>query len=257
MNGEIDESEWSSIVSYLYHSKDATTLRLLLRQEVNRLRQERGESLLPLTSSSSLSSSSSPSSTSKSGRSHTPNKQRSLSNSSTPHKSQLKSNTNTNSNSNSISFSFILPFSVFMNCLLDFQLSNHLKYLEGFQQIFISCDTDRDGILSNDEFEDCFTILRNSSVNNGVKGSDGKVEINEEEEEEMMRMVQDIVDPLHTGRISFTSMASCFNQIGKRMLTSSSTNNNNSHNNNSHNNTSTPTSTGRKSIKSAWSATRV
>lgn len=255
MSGDIDESEWTSIVSYLYHSRDATTLRLLLRQEVNRLRQERGDSSLPLTtqSQSQLQTLSSSSNSSTSGRSHTPNKQRgSSSNSATPQK-QLKSALA--SSNSAISPSFILPFPVFLNCLLDFQLSNHLKYLEGFQQIFISCDTDRDGILSNDEFEDCFTLLRNTSINAQGGGGGRTAEMNEEEEEEMMRMIKDIVDPIHTGRISFTSLASCFNQIGKKMITGSS-NNPPSQQQQQHQNTSTPTSTGRKSIKSAWGTAR-
>lgn len=209
---ETNESEWTSIVSYLYHSKDATTLRLLLRQEVNRLRQERGESSLPLSTSSTPPSrtAASPSSSSPSfGRSHTPNKRRPSSGSLTPHKQQQKSA----QQSPPSGPSFTLPFSVFLSCLLDFQISNHIKYLEGFHDIFTSCDGDRDGLLSSEELAECFHLLRHGE---GARGG-GEVQFGEEEEE-MLEMVRRLLDPIGTGRVSYTVMASCMNQIGKKIM---------------------------------------
>jgi hypothetical protein len=203
---ETNESEWTSIVSYLYHSKDATTLRLLLRQEVNRLRQERGESSLPLSSSTTPPSRASPSSSSL-GRSHTPNKRRPSSGSLTPHK-QSKSTSQPPSEA-----SFTLPFSVFLSCLFDFQISNHIKYLEGFHHIFTSCDGDRDGLLSSDELTECFHLLRHG------EGGGGGGEVGEEEGE-MFEMVRKLLDPIGTGRVSYTVMASCMNQIGKKIMSS-------------------------------------
>lgn len=201
---EIDESEWTSIVSYLYHSKDATTLRLLLRQEANRIREERGESSLPLSSvPNRVTSAPSPS------RSYTPNKRRPSSGTNTPHKQKSTSQPP----HESATPTFTLPFSVFLNCVLDFQISNHIKYLEGFHNIFTSCDTDRDGLLSLDDLVECFHRLRNNDPNDGdTMGT---------EERELFDMVKKLLDPLNTGRIAYTVMASCMNQIGKKIMNSS------------------------------------
>jgi hypothetical protein len=206
---ETEESEWTSIVSYLYHSKDATTLRLLLRQEVNRLRQERGEAALPLSTTPSRTAPSLSSSPSF-GRSHTPNKQRRPSlgtHKSTPQQSQQSQQ------------GFTLPFSVFLSCILDFQISNHVKYLEGFHHIFQSCDADRDGLLSSEELVDCFHLLRRGEGRGGGTG-----EIGGAEEREMLEMVKKLLDPIGTGRVSYTVMASCMNQIGKKIMSKGSTN---------------------------------
>lgn len=200
---EIDEGEWTSIVSYLYHSKDATTLRLLLRQEANRIREERGDIAIPLTSTSNRITPSPALS-----RSHTPNKRR-PSSGSTPHKQKSPSN----SSNESSSPNFTLPFSAFLNCVLDFQISNHIKYLEGFHHIFTSCDTDRDGLLSIDELVECFHRLRNNNSHGD--------EFLGDEERELFEMVKKLLDPVGTGRIPYTVMASCMNQIGKKIMNSS------------------------------------
>jgi hypothetical protein len=207
MNSElIEESEWNSIVSYLYHSKDATTLRLLLRQEVNRLRQERGESAFSLSPAPIRSAAPSPASPSPStGRSHTPNKRRPSSGSLTPHKQKQTPQQNLPI--------FSLPFPVFMACLIDFQITNHIKFLEGFHHIFASCDSDRDGLLSLEELTECFQLLRHGTG----ERSHGPLD---EEEREMFEMIQKLLDPVGTGRVAYTMMASCMNQIGKKLMTS-------------------------------------
>jgi hypothetical protein len=208
---EIEESEWNSIVSYLYHSKDATTLRLLLRQEVNRLRQERGESAFPLSTTPTRSAPTPASSVT--GRSHTPNKRRpsTSSGSLTPHKHKQTSQ------QTAVSNTFTLPFPVFLACLIDFQITNHIKYLEGFHHIFSACDGDRDGLLSLDELTDCFHLLRHGS---GVERPQQTQVSLDEEEGEMFEMIQKLLDPLGTGRVSYSMMASCMNQIGKKIMNS-------------------------------------
>ena len=52
-----------------------------------------------------------------------------------------------------------LKFSVFLKCVLDFQLKEHEKFLGYFVQIFKRADVDRDGILSEVEFRNLMLSL--------------------------------------------------------------------------------------------------
>ena len=52
-----------------------------------------------------------------------------------------------------------LKFSVFLKCVLDFQLKEHEKFLAFFVQVFKRADSDRDGILNEQEFRNLMMAL--------------------------------------------------------------------------------------------------
>ena len=45
-----------------------------------------------------------------------------------------------------------LSFSEFVQCVLEFQLSQHEKFLDSFLKLFRSVDINNDGVLNEDEF---------------------------------------------------------------------------------------------------------
>lgn len=56
-----------------------------------------------------------------------------------------------------------ISYQFFVKVVQDFQLKCHVQYLNSFRTSFKNCDTDADGILSANEFHDCFTALRRSA----------------------------------------------------------------------------------------------
>jgi Ca2+-binding EF-hand superfamily protein len=52
-----------------------------------------------------------------------------------------------------------LKFGVFLKCVLDFQLKEHEKFLGFFVNMFKRVDTDRDGILNENEFRNLMISL--------------------------------------------------------------------------------------------------
>ena len=47
-----------------------------------------------------------------------------------------------------------LTYAEFQKTILDFQLTEHEKFLHEFTQLFKQMDRDRNGILNEDEFKD-------------------------------------------------------------------------------------------------------
>ena len=52
-----------------------------------------------------------------------------------------------------------LKFSVFLKCVLDFQLKEHEKFLSYFVSMFKKVDSDRDGIVNENEFRNLMMSL--------------------------------------------------------------------------------------------------
>ena len=52
-----------------------------------------------------------------------------------------------------------LKFSVFLKCVLDFQLKEHEKFLSYFVSVFKKVDGDRDGIVNENEFRNLMVSL--------------------------------------------------------------------------------------------------
>jgi Ca2+-binding EF-hand superfamily protein len=53
-----------------------------------------------------------------------------------------------------------LTYAEFQKTILDFQLSEHEKFLYDFTQLFKQVDTDRNGIINEDEFRDLLSQMR-------------------------------------------------------------------------------------------------
>ena len=123
---------------------------------------------------------------------------------------------------------FDLPFDVFMKCVLDFQLNAHENYLAGFKHIFRHYDDDGDGVLTSEQFRQCYIRLRT----HGADAPTSRVSFADEEDDDRTRSsaanrwskqeekvfmgILSIIDPAETDRVTFSAAATCLNKIGKR-----------------------------------------
>jgi len=240
IDGVISEQEYEDIVNYLYNQRDATTLRLLLRGEAKRLREEKyltrgedvprmdaGEMKQPQQQSRKASVAYE---TKKLGYERkVPPSMRRQSIERTNQQRYLEEQNN-----------FDLPYSVFLKCVLDFQLASHEKYIAGFKHAFRHYDDDGDGVLTSEQFRQCYIGLRaqggrvagdepSTVAGNSSSGKNGKPVVAwappspgaeeavwTQEEEEMFLALLAMIDPAETDRVTFSAAASFLNKIGKR-----------------------------------------
>lgn len=104
---------------------------------------------------------------------------------------------------------YMILFSDFLKCILDFQLKNHEKFLERFVSSFRQVDLDLDGVLNPEEFHSLFLDIRFD----GNKISNVSSE-QQEEAEETFSTLLNIVDPSSHNRICFSAAASCLSRLG-------------------------------------------
>ena len=62
-----------------------------------------------------------------------------------------------------------MKFAVFLKCVLDFQLKEHEKFLAYFVQLFKKADSDRDGILDENQFRN---LMISIGFNSDAPGTD-------------------------------------------------------------------------------------
>lgn len=105
-----------------------------------------------------------------------------------------------------------LPFPVFLKTVLEFQLSTHERYLDGFKRAFRHYDENADGVLTTTEFQACFLGLRGASPSL----SDPNLITWTDEEEAMFNALLADVDPNTTDRITYSNATTCLNRIGRR-----------------------------------------
>lgn len=103
-----------------------------------------------------------------------------------------------------------LPFPSFMKCVMDFQLRSHIQYLSTFKTAFKRCDADADGILSAEEFHECFQILRKGQI---PRYTDGGGMSESKDDLDTFRTLLQIVDPHESDRITFSTAASILNKV--------------------------------------------
>lgn len=241
MTGIIPENEYTDIVNYLYNSKDATTLRILLRSEASRVKEEQlqaGAVEGPEAGGASAGSLSRGQHPRRAGTRRQLFENRKLGG-----ERQLPPSMREGSLARSrqerfmaVKDNFDLPFDVFMKCVLDFQLNAHENYLAGFKHIFRHYDDDGDGVLTSEQFRQCYIRLR--SQGDGADASISRVSLAgaddhdtrksgaastlwSQQDENAFLEILSVVDPAETDRVTFSAAAACLNRISKSTYTTS------------------------------------
>ena len=212
LNGVISEEEWTDIVIYLYNGTDSRTLNALLRDIAMGHRAEDSTSEVSVSSSGvSRLGVSSPIGkyriSSGSNENRTPGSRLKEQKEAEMKKyGYLRSNPKLKKDTPK---KLSIAYCDFSECILNFQLKNHEKFLERFVSAFRQVDINLDGILNPEEFHDLFMDIRFD----GVKVSHVPSEQRDEAEETFSTLLN-IVDPNAHHRISFSAAASCLSRLG-------------------------------------------
>lgn len=92
-------------------------------------------------------------------------------------------------------------FSCLVDTILDFQLSEHERFLGKFLMLFQCIDTDNDGILTDDEFVELYDKMNNIDQTNQLQNGDDK----EKFEQEISQFL-DILDPYQCDKITLSDI---------------------------------------------------
>ena len=129
-----------------------------------------------------------------------------------------------------------LPFPIFLNLVLDFQLRTHRQYLLHFVKAFRDHDKDSDGVLTAGEFKDFVHYLKlhadhvlASTSNTGPIGvgtpllppappgnSGAPLQMHEQADEHEIQMVVALLrqlDPMQTDRVIFSAAVVCMQKL--------------------------------------------
>ncbi|CAE7515186.1 unnamed protein product [Symbiodinium microadriaticum] len=234
MDGTILENEYTDIVNYLYNSKDATTLRLLLRSEANRIKEEKyltgedededaiGDDEVKHVASVGKKSATGGTTRRNSASMGSGTRRLSYENKKLGFERKVPLSMRKESIARSkqehfqaVKDNFDLPFDVFMKCVLEFQMSAHENYLAGFKHIFRHYDDDGDGVLTSEQFRKCYMRLRTHGADAPIarvsfadddgdaeKGSGMVANRWSKQEENAFLGLLSIIDPAETDRKS-------------------------------------------------------
>lgn len=256
MQGVVQEDEWRDMIGYLYNVQDAAALGKILRQQaLLELQQESGpgisavsSSVPPPTHTHVLSAQASGSQKVTRGNAsyvvgtaseasamgydkQNARDQRRLGYASQSLQISLNNSHNNTLNTHSSSSKkqppLKLSFRVFLQLVLQYQLSKHQEYLARFGLLFRQFDTDVDGVLSGAEFKALFHVLwrqthpRNPTNTNSMdfldNNNDNNYDNNEdgEDEEELHALFSLVkaIDPCETDRFIFSSTVICLQKL--------------------------------------------
>ena len=116
--GDVEEEEWVDIIKYMYNHDDGLSLMVLVKDAIRDL---------PV------------------GKAKNPKKNNKF----TRRRGSMIA---MQDEQESIARSGRIPYRLFLKVLLDFQLKGHDKFLSRFRRLFRDVDTDRNGVLNEDEF---------------------------------------------------------------------------------------------------------
>ena len=116
--GDVEEEEWVDIIKYMYNHDDGLSLMVLVKDAIRDL---------PV------------------GKVKNPKKNNKF----TRRRGSMIA---MHDEQESIARSGRIPYRLFLKVLLDFQLKGHDKFLSRFRRLFRDVDTDRNGVLNEDEF---------------------------------------------------------------------------------------------------------
>jgi len=125
------------------------------------------------------------------------------------------------------------PFSCFVNTLLDFQLSEHERFLSKFLMLFQCIDTDCDGIISNSEFIELYdkmNILEHNAKDDTIEDETAKKDKFDIEISQFL----EILDPFKCDKITLSDIIHLFSSYKLDLMDSDTSTKNNSLNHTQH-----------------------
>lgn len=223
-DGWVTEDEWNDMINYLYNNTDSTAICAMLKRLARDEMQSLG--LLPEEHVTSLSPLRADEWTAANKRSHqissspiggtaiTSSKQslnlksemsRKIGYSSPSLKKTLAT-VSMRDVPKSPKLQLRVSFAVFQSCVLDFQLKSRMQYLASFRAAFEKVDTDFDGIISSEQFQDCYKALKTRS------GLLPESVVESSDDETVVSLLQ-VMDPFQSNRITFSIVASTLSKI--------------------------------------------
>ena len=151
LNGQVDEWMWRKIIEKMYDPRDYEILETKFNQMLEDKRQARG--LLPRGNANDMSRMSALGNSYANAAASGP-----MLNTAQKKLSREELMTRVAMNANLLHEK--LSYAEFQKSILDFQLSEHEKFLYDFTQLFKQVDTDRNGIINEDEFRDLIVQMR-------------------------------------------------------------------------------------------------